>query len=184
MKHFFIITILVVAFTFLLHTGLTDIGLLPKQASLQAVEIDKLFSVHIWFISALFSLIMVILSYSLIIFRRKKGESGDGAYISGNGKLEILWTMIPLFLVLYLAYLGGQSLGVVRQVDTTAIVVRVTAGQWFWKFEYQDLGRHLVDLIPAGRTPGRFADDKSRRHSFFLGAGISSQAGHCAGADQ
>ena len=81
MKHFFIIAILVVAFTFLLHTGLIDIGLLPKQASLQAVEIDKLFSVHIWLISILFSLIIVTLVYCLIVFRRKKGESGDGAYI-------------------------------------------------------------------------------------------------------
>jgi cytochrome c oxidase subunit 2 len=169
MKHFFIIAILVVAFTFLLHTGLTDIGLLPKQASLQAVEIDKLFNVHIWLISVLFSLIIVTLVYSLIVFRRKKGESGDGAYIVGNNRLEILWTMIPFFLVLYLAYLGAQSLGIIRQVDTTAMVVHVTAGQWFWKFEYQDSGVTSSTLyLPVGRQVDLQMTSLDVIHSFWV----------------
>ena len=108
MKHVVIIIILVIASTFLIHTGLTNIGLLPLEASAQAVEIDQLFGIHIWLISALFSLIMVVLLYSLIVFRRKKGETGDGAYIPGNSTLEVLWTAIPLLAVIVLAYIGGS----------------------------------------------------------------------------
>jgi cytochrome c oxidase subunit 2 len=169
MKHFIIIGILVVGSTLLLHTGLTDIGLLPKQASVQAIEIDRLFNIHLWLISALFSLIIVILLYSLIVFHRKKGEVGDGAHIVGNTRLEIFWTMIPFFLVIYLAYLGAQSLGIVRQVDTTAMVVRVTAGQWFWKFEYQDTGVVSSTLyLPVGRQVDLQMTSLDVIHSFWV----------------
>ena len=111
MKHFIVVAILVVICTFLVYMGLSNIGLLPVQASAQAVSIDELFQVHIGLISFLFSLIVVILVYSLIVFRRKKGETGDGAHIEGNTPLEIIWTLIPLLIVIFLAYLGAYSLG-------------------------------------------------------------------------
>ena len=140
MKHFFIIAVLVLASTLLVHTGLNSIGLLPEQASVQAITIDKLMDVHIWLISFLFSLIVVPLFYSLVLFRRKKGETGDGVHIEGNSRLEILWTMIPLFAVVFLAYIGAQSLGETRRVDPTALEVDVVGGQWFWKFDYPEFG--------------------------------------------
>jgi cytochrome c oxidase subunit II len=169
MKHFVIIAVLVVACTLLLHMGLTDIGLLPKEASTQAVEIDKLFNIHLWLMSALFSLIIITLLYSLILFRRKKGEVGDGAYIVGNNRLEVLWTMIPFFVVIYLAFLGAQSLGAIRTVDTTALVVRVTAGQWFWKFQYQDTGIASSTLyLPVGRQVDLQMTSLDVIHSFWV----------------
>jgi cytochrome c oxidase subunit 2 len=169
MKHFIILAILIIASTFLLHAGLTSIGLFPVQASTQAVEIDKLFGVHLWLISALFSLIFVILLYSLVVFRRKKGDTGYGAYIVGNTRLEIFWTLIPLFVVIFLAYLGAQSLGVIRRVDPSALVVRVTAGQWFWKFQYADSGVTSTTLyLPAGRQIDLQMTSLDVIHSFWV----------------
>ena len=92
MKHFVAVSILVVLCTILVYFGLVSLGLLPEQASVQAVSIDKLFNIHLVLISFLFSLIVVILIYSLIVFRRKKGETADGAHIEGNTRLEIFWT--------------------------------------------------------------------------------------------
>jgi|GEM_PF-4961435 len=43
MKHFIIVAIIVILFTFLVYTGLNSIGLLPVQASAQSVSIDNLF---------------------------------------------------------------------------------------------------------------------------------------------
>src|SRR5512137_2891828 len=109
MKHFFIIALLVIASTFAIHSGLEAIGLLPVQASAQAISIDQLFGLYTWAIAFVFSLIMVILLYSLVVFRRRKGETGDGTYIEGNSSLEIAWTGVPLLAVLFLAYLGAKS---------------------------------------------------------------------------
>jgi cytochrome c oxidase subunit II len=169
MKHVVIIIILVFASTFLIHTGLTNIGLLPLEASAQSVEIDQLFGVHIWLISALFSLIMVVLLYSLIVFRRKKGETGDGAYIPGNSTLEVLWTAIPLLAVIVLAYIGGKSLGIIRRIDPSAMQVKVVAGQWFWQYQYPDYGITTTDLyLPVGQQVNLVMTSNDVIHSFWV----------------
>jgi len=132
MKHFVSVAILVAISTLLVKTGLDAVGLLPVEASAQAVPIDRLFNLHFWLISFLFSLI--------VVFRRKPGETGEGKHFGGNPRLEIFWTLAPLATVLYIAYVGAGTLAETRRIDPQAMLVKVTAGQWFWKFEYPDLG--------------------------------------------
>ncbi|MEW6094022.1 MAG: cytochrome c oxidase subunit II [Chloroflexota bacterium] len=169
MKHFFVIAILVAAATLLVHAGLNSIGLLPEQASVQAITIDRLLDVHIWLISFLFSLIVVTLLYSLVVFRRRQGETGEGVHIEGNTKLEILWTMVPLFTVIFLAYLGAQSLGETRRVDPTALQVEVVSGQWFWSFSYPDYGVTTDALyLPVDKQTLLLMTSNDVIHSFWV----------------
>ena len=139
MIHFLIVGVLVLGSTYALYTYvLTNDVLLPKQASMQAVAIDQLFQLHWLFISFFVSLIVVFVLYSVIVFRRKKGEQGDGAYFEGNTPLEIVWTIIPLGIVLFLAYRGAQTLGQVELRKSDAIEINVVAQQWSWRFDYPD----------------------------------------------
>ena len=146
MRRYVIIFILVIVSTFLIHAWLNSIGLFPAEASAQSIAVDQLFHVHIWIISFLFSLIMVTMLYSLIVFRRRKNEIGDGAYLTGNSTLEITWTAIPLVAVLVLAYAGSKTLGAIRVIDPTALQVKVTAGQWYWQYAYPDFGVTSTEL--------------------------------------
>jgi cytochrome c oxidase subunit 2 len=169
MKHFVLVTIIVVLGTILVYKGLAWLGLLPPQASLQAVPIDKLFNIHMWLISFLFSLIAGILFYSLVVFRRRKGETGDGAYITGNTGLEVLWTLIPLGGVIFLAYIGALSLAEVQRIDPSAMVIKVIAGQWFWKFQYPDYGFSSDKLyLPINRQVDLQMTSQDVIHSFWV----------------
>jgi len=169
MKHFLIVAVLVIISTFLVYFGLAHAGLFPAQASTQAVYIDQLFQIHIKLISFLFSLIVVILFYSLIVFRKKKGETGDGAYITGNTNLEIIWTVIPIMIVIYLAYVGAYTLGEVRQIDQSALQVKVTAGQWYWQFAYPDYSISTNELyLPLNRQVDLQMTSKDVIHSFWV----------------
>ena len=140
MRHFVIVAVLVLVVAALTYMGLNAAGLMPVEASAQAVSIDWLWNLEIITISFLFSLIVVPLFYSLVVFRRRKGETGDGEYIEGSTKLEVTWTIIPLFIVLGFAYLGAYSLGETRRVDPQAMEIKVTAQQFAWTFEYPDYG--------------------------------------------
>ncbi|HEX9027956.1 MAG TPA: cytochrome c oxidase subunit II [Anaerolineales bacterium] len=140
MKHFVIAGLLVVVVTALLIFGLGHVRLLPVQASAQAVPIDNLFSLEFKIIAFLFSLIVVFMIYSIVVFRRKRGDLTDAAHIEGNRRLEVLWTIAPLFLVLYLAYLGSQSLAETMRAAPHPLEVKVVAAQWSWRFEYPDTG--------------------------------------------
>ncbi|HRN50122.1 MAG TPA: cytochrome c oxidase subunit II [Anaerolineales bacterium] len=137
MIHLLIVGVLVVISTLGMGLLLTSGWILPQQASQQAITIDWLFDIHFWFIAFFVSLICVIILYSIIVFRRKKGEKGDGVYMEGNQRLEIMWTVAPIAIVLWMAIIGGQTLSDVERRDPDAITVDVVAAQWSWRFEYE-----------------------------------------------
>lgn len=169
MKSFLINVLLVIASTFVIHYALSSIGLLPILADAQGITIDQLFGLYTWAIAFVFSLIIVPFTYSLIVFHRKKGETGDGVYMEGNSKLEIAWTILPLIAVIYLAGLGAQSLSDTRQVDPSAMVVKVIAQQWNWQFQYPD---YLVSskslYLPVGAQVDLQLTSLDVTHSFFV----------------
>jgi cytochrome c oxidase subunit II len=169
MKHFVIVGVLVIISTVLVNLLLNSIGLLPAAASTQAGTIDRLFSTHFFLISFLFSLITVFLVYSIVVFRKRAGEPDDGAHITGSHRLEIAWTLIPLATVLYISYIGSQSLAETRRVDPQAMVVNVTAGQWFWSYEYPDYGITSPSLyLPIDRQVLLRLSSLDVIHSFWV----------------
>lgn len=78
-------------------------GLLPLAASSDAGDVDELFNFMMTIATGLFLLVEGVLVYSLIKFRRKKGDTTDGPPIEGNVPLEIVWTAIPTVIVFILS---------------------------------------------------------------------------------
>jgi len=169
MKRFILIGVVVLASTLAIHSGLEAIGILPVQASAQAISIDQLFGFYTWGIAFLFSLIVVPLFYSLVVFRRRKGETGDGEHIEGNNTLEVAWTAVPLIAVLYLAYMGARSLAETRRIDPSAMVVKVIAQQWNFQFQYpQYLFASKTLYLPVGQQVDLQMTSLDVLHSFFV----------------
>ena len=78
-----------------------NVSLLPVDASANAPVYDDLFRVLFSIGTILFLGIVGLLVYSLVRFRRRAGELGDGVAIEGNLPLEIVWTAIPAIVVLF-----------------------------------------------------------------------------------
>lgn len=78
-------------------------GLLPIAASNDAGEVDNLFNFMMTIATGLFLLVEGVLIYSMIEFRRKKGDTTDGPPVEGNVPLEIVWTAIPTVIVFILS---------------------------------------------------------------------------------
>ena len=171
-RHFVIVGILVIIMAVLTYIGLDSAGLMPVEASAQAVDIDWMWNLEVVAISFLFSLIVVPLVYSLIVFRRKKGDTTDAEHMEGNTKLEITWTIIPLFVVLAYAYLGAVNLAETRRVDPEAAVVKVTGLQWSWTFEYPSVnGLSIVSdelHLPVGKQVLLRMTSNDVIHSFWV----------------
>jgi cytochrome c oxidase subunit 2 len=140
MKHFIIVGILVVVVTAVLVFGMSMIRLLPTSASAQAVPIDRMFTIEFTVIALLFSLIVVLMVYSIVVFRRKRGDMTDARHVEGSTRLEVFWTAVPLATVLVFAYLGSWSLGETTRADPKPLEVNVIGSQWAWRFEYPTLG--------------------------------------------
>ncbi len=78
-------------------------GLLPVQASDDAGLVDGLFNTMLTVGTGIFLLVEGAIIVSAIRFRRRKGDNTDGPPIAGNIPLEIVWTAIPVFIVLFLS---------------------------------------------------------------------------------
>lgn len=175
MRHFIVVGVLVIVMAFAIYFGLTSLELMPVSASAQAGSIsqagsiDWMWNLQVIAMSFLFALIVVPMGYSFIAFKRKKGDTADAEHVEGNTPLEITWTVVPFFIVVAFAYFGAFSLSEVRRVDPNAMVVKVTAIQWSWKFEYPDYGVTSKELyLPEGKQVLLKMESPDVIHSFFV----------------
>jgi len=86
---------------------------------------------------SLFFLIGITTVIIYFIFKYNKKNNPVASEIEGSHKLEIIWTIIPLFLVLFMFWLGWSSYIPMRKVPADAMKVKVTAQMWSWRFEYE-----------------------------------------------
>ena len=78
-----------------------NINLLPEEASINAPIYDELFKILFIIGLILFIGMSTLVIYSLFKFRKKEGQLGDGIALEGNLSLEIIWTVIPSIIVLF-----------------------------------------------------------------------------------
>lgn len=169
MKHLIIAGILVVIVTALLIVGFGQAQILPPAASAQAEPIDWMFGIEFKVIAFLFALIVVLMVYSIVVFRRKKDDTSDAKHIEGNTRLEVFWTLVPLATVLGFAYLGSQTLATTERIDPQAIEVNVIGTQWSWRFEYPEQGVSSTELwLPVDRQVLLSLSSQDVIHSFWV----------------
>jgi len=169
MRHLIFAGVLVIIIAAALIIGLDYIQLLPTQASVQAEPIDSMFALEFRIIAFLFALIVVLMIYSIVFFRRKKGDTTDAKHIEGNTKLEVVWTLIPLGMVLFLAYLGGQSLADTLRQDPRPVQIDVIGQQWSWRFQYPEQGIITNELVmPVNKQAVLHLQSADVIHSFWV----------------
>lgn len=87
--------------------------LLPVQASQQAPLVDNFFNVMFTIAVALFLIVEGAILVFAYVYRRRRGDDGDGIPIEGNLALEIFWTAVPSVIVIGL---GIYSVDVFTQM--------------------------------------------------------------------
>jgi cytochrome c oxidase subunit II len=86
------------------------------------------------------------------VFRYSRKRNPKATNIEGNTKLEIIWTVIPLILVLIMFYFGWLGYKPMRQVPDGAIPVKATGQMWSWMFEYPN-GKKSSELVVPLNQP-------------------------------
>jgi cytochrome c oxidase subunit 2 len=169
MKHLVAVAVLTVIVALVVGFGLANMELMPTLASEEGKIADDLFALHIQVISFLFALISVFMAYSIVVFRRQPGDEEDGDYFHGHTTLEIVWTAVPLVVVLYFAYLGVQTLEESMAAEPDEMVIEITASQWSWRFDYPEQEISSTDLkMPLNRQVRFEMTSTDVIHSFWV----------------
>ncbi len=128
----------ILALTVVISAIMVPIDWNGDQGSTAAGTIDTLLDVMIVLSSFVFSIVMVMLGYSVWRWRARPGDESDGAPIHGNTRLEIAWTVIPTVIVLFGAIYSWIVLADIEAHEPDRMVVDVYSQQFEWRFEYPD----------------------------------------------
>jgi cytochrome c oxidase subunit II len=124
----------------------------PVQASVQAERQDTLYLALMIMSSYIFALVVVFLVYSIWKFRVPLDDTRDGPPIHGHTLLEVVWTLIPLAIVLSFAVYGSVVLiKNEAKPGKDGLVVGVQGQQFAWTFTYPNGVKTGILYLPVGQ---------------------------------
>lgn len=135
-----------------------------------AEQINRLFWPVFWIAVVVF----VIVEGALVViaFRyRARGQTEGPEQIHGNTRLEIAWTAVPaLILALIAVPTVGTIISLSKKPAGDVVEVTVTAHQWWWEYEYPDLGVVTANElhIPVGKSVFITLESDDVIHSFWV----------------
>jgi cytochrome c oxidase subunit 2 len=94
-----------------------------------------------------------MLGRTLVHFEKSKNPKPS--MIVHGQTLEIVWTVVPSIILLFLAVPSFALIYSMDEVVHPALTLKVTGNQWYWNYEYSDhsmskfVDDELVDTIPV-----------------------------------
>jgi cytochrome c oxidase subunit 2 len=142
----------------------------PVNATSSTKKIDTLYDVLLIVSVPIFVLVMTVAIYSVVRFRAKPGDMGDGAPIHGNTRLEVVWVLIPTIIVSCLAAYAWIVLDDVEAKQPNELHVRVISQQFAWHFQYPQYGNFTANTLylPKDRPVKFDVVTRDVLHSFWV----------------
>nr|WP_233511770.1 cytochrome c oxidase subunit II [Luteimonas weifangensis] len=94
--------------------------------------------------------VLVFGAMAVAIFKFRKSKGVVPAKFTHNTTAEVIWTTIPVILLVVMAW--PATTGLIKQYDTrnSAMTVKVTGYQWLWKYEYLGEGVDISSRLDRG----------------------------------
>ncbi|WP_048646037.1 cytochrome c oxidase subunit II [Nitratireductor soli] len=90
----------------------------------------------LWFIVPITILVMLLLGWCVLRFRASANPTPSRT--SHNTAIEVLWTVGPVIILLFLAVPSFQLLTAqYTPKEEPALTIKATGVQWYWDYEYQ-----------------------------------------------
>lgn len=140
---------------------------LPQQASSVAPKIDLLFYVILYISAFFFALIVGCMVLFLILYRARPGHK-EQPTPAHNTPLEIVWSVIPLLLVIVIFWISFKAYMFLREPPADAYQIKVDAIKWKWAFTYPNGYTDENLHVPAGRPVALTMTSADVLHSLFV----------------
>ena len=132
--------------------------------------------------------VLALLVYTCLRFRESKNPNPSKT--THNTVIEVLWTVIPVVILVIIAVPSFKLLYYMDRTDETDMVIKVTGAQWYWTYEYpkeelafdsymipedeiQEGQKRLLDVdypmvVPEGTRIKLLVQANDVMHSFFM----------------
>lgn len=145
-------------------------GQLPKLASTFG-HVDGLFYFTYVVCIFFFVLILGVLLFSVVKYRRKTFDQPAASNTTHNTPLEVVWTVIPLIIVMVMFAWGFKGCMDMTTVPEAASrnTYKATASQWSWLFTYPDQSQSSSEVWVEVNKPVQFLlESTDVLHAFYI----------------
>ena len=111
----------------------------------------------LWVCAVIGVIVFAAMGYAMFKFRKSKGAVA--AQFSHNTTAEVIWTVIPVILLVIMAFPATSKLIAMYDTRNSEMTVKVTGYQWMWKYEY--LGEGVEFTSRLDRESDRLRQDKN-----------------------
>jgi cytochrome c oxidase subunit II len=154
--------------------NIPDSPLFPVQGSDIARSVDHLMLFALGGLVVFSTLIAVLVLVFMVKYRRKhEGEIGEDVYETNPKSqiLELVWSVIPLGLLLILFGWGTKVFFEQNRPPAGAAQYWVTGRQWMWKIQHPNGRREINELhVPLGQAVQLRMISEDVIHDFFVPA--------------
>jgi cytochrome c oxidase subunit 2 len=148
----------------------TNLPLFPVEGSVQAGQVDALYFFMLA-VTAFFSLLIGVLVVFFAVKYRRRHDDEVGVAIHGSLALELLWTIIPFFIMMVMFGWGAKVFYNLYRPPAGAMEIYIVGKQWMWKAQHMDGVREINELhVPVGRPVKLTMGSEDVIHSFFIPA--------------
>jgi cytochrome c oxidase subunit II len=102
----------------------------------------KIYDLHMeifWICVVIGVIVFGVMIWSIINYRKSKGAVADVTLVH-NTKVEIVWTIVPVIILVVMAVPAARTLVEIEDTTKTELTIKVTGFQWGWQYDYLDDG--------------------------------------------
>jgi cytochrome c oxidase subunit 2 len=148
---------------------LEQLPLMPDGASTLSGRVDALFLFLVG-VSAFFTL-LICSALVVLGLRYRRRSDRESEAVEGSTTLELLWTGIPLLIVLGVFGWSAKLYYDLTVVPVDGMPFTVTGKQWMWKIQHPTGQREINALhVPVGTTCVLTMTSEDVIHSFYVPA--------------
>ncbi len=100
----------------------------------------------LWLCVVIGVIVFAAMFYAMFKFRKSKGAVADTSFTHST-KLETIWTIIPVILLLIMAFPATDKLIKMYDYRKSEMTVKITGFQWLWQYDYLDNGISITSRL-------------------------------------
>ena len=126
----------------------------------------QIYDLHTLIILVCLLILVVVFGFMFYaLYKHRKSVGHQAVNFQHNTKLEVIWTIIPFFILAGMAYPTTKTILAMRNVEHADINIKITGHQWVWEYEYLE---NSISYVSNLSTPRDQIDNKVAKGQHYL----------------
>ena len=139
---------------------------LQPPATPIAADVHGLHEYVMILVIVIFFGVFAVMFWSVYAHRKSKGH--QAAQFHENTMVEMLWTVIPLVILIFIAWPATKTVIAQKDTSNADITVKATGMQWKWGYDYVKGEGEGIHLVSELSTPNEQIEGRATKDAHYL----------------